>query len=280
MRKLNPVIQHAQSQHGRQAQGANGNAALIPNAAGGPRRKRRFMPRYPEMPQEMTPFAKVLVDYMWNRRPPMTTHQLAIKLGVPKQSTSNWVVRNVLPPFETIMAILARLDIPLSTLYAAYKSAGILMPRWDEQDTDSPADRANLPPTPRTRKATAVPIALDNSNSDYEPVPYTPPSPPPSEAEEWDSLIAQTAQLLRDEGMDEETIANVTAHIRARQSGGETPIQRRMIAEHTERAPSTAPVIPTTQTRGHETSPSDDPGRPSSHEPDRGQRSTKGSADK
>jgi hypothetical protein len=216
------------------------------------------MPRYPEMPEQMTPFAKVLVDYMWNRRPPMTTHQLAIKLGVPKQSTSNWVMRNVVPPFETIMAILAKLDIPMSVLYDAYKSAGILMPRWDAQDTDSPADRGKLPPTPRTRKATAVPVELDNNGTNngtnnpggYEPIPYTPPAPPADESEDWDALVEQTERLLREEGASDTLIAAVVSTIRSRQSGEQTPIQRALIAEHSE--PTELSTEPSTEPSGEQ----------------------------
>lgn len=199
------------------------------------------MPRYPEMPDTITPFGRVLIDYMWNRRPPMTTHQLAIKLGVPKQSTSNWVVRGVLPPFETIMAVLAKLDIPLSTLYSAYKEAGILMPRWDQQDTAELPSAKEMPPTPRTRKATVVPIQLDDPHDAPAPLPYTPPPPVPSQDEEWDLIIRNTQTTLRNDGVSEAAIAAILADLRRQQRGESTPIQRSLIAEHSEPAEKPEP---------------------------------------
>ena len=201
------------------------------------------MPRYADLPEAMTPFGQVLVDYMWNRRPPnrppLSPNQLAIKLGVPKQNTNNWLFRASLPPFETIMATLAKLDIPLRDLYDAYKRAGILMPRWDEADTDAPPAEAVRQPIPRTRKATAVHTGDEPTDDAPAPRPYTPQprqSPEQAEADEWQRMAEQTAAALQAEGVHADTIAAVVSHLRAQQSlpPGEHPLQRNLDAEHTE----------------------------------------------
>lgn len=195
------------------------------------------MPRYAEPPEQMTPFAKLLVNYMWNERPPnrppLSPHQVAIRIGASQQNLSNWIFRSSLPPFETIMEVLARLDIPLRALYDAYMSAGIPMPRWDADDPNKPSVSPGKPATMRTtRKPVTVPSDLTMTTP--APLPYTPPPPPPDEATDWDLLVAQTEQALREEGAPDAMIEAVIGHIRAQQAGTGSPIQRSLIAEHTE----------------------------------------------
>lgn len=229
------------------------------------------MPRYAELPDEMTPFGQLLIDYMWNKRPPnrppLSPNQLAIKLGVPKQNTNNWLFRASLPPFETMMAVLAKLDIPLRDLYDAYKRAGILMPRWDEHDTALPAPSlADLPPTPRTRKATAVPTGAnipeketekDKAEAEAEatpaPRPSVPPQQTPSVPDEWAVMIAQTEATMRAEGAPEAMIAAVVKQIRNRQSGAPNRIQQHVIAEHSEPANDQPANDQTTTTKKQKT---------------------------
>jgi hypothetical protein len=211
----------------------------------------------------MTPFGQVIVDYMWNKRPanrpPLSANQLAIRLGVPKQNTNNWIFRASLPPFETIMAVLAKLDIPLRDLYDAYKKAGILMPRWDEQDTDSPVTRDNLPPTPRTRKATAISTSIASNDSGDDapaPRPYTPPpayNPADEESANWQRLAEQTEAAMREEGAPQAMIDAVVAHIRARQTGPD-PIQHNLIAEHDESPATTSGTPAESDTPNRQTS--------------------------
>jgi transcriptional regulator with XRE-family HTH domain len=127
------------------------------------------MPRYIQ-PPELTPFAQVLLDYMWNRRnptqAPLGVAQLAARLGVPRQNVNNWIARGTVPTFEVILAVLARLDIPLRTLYDAYQRAGLTVPRWDERDTTANAPASSeiseAPAISRSRKPTAIPISPDD----------------------------------------------------------------------------------------------------------------------
>lgn len=157
------------------------------------------MPRYTQ-PTELTPFAQVLVDYMWNRRSPtrapMAVPQLASKLGVPRQNVSNWIYRGTVPNFEVVLAVLAGLNIPLRALYDAYQRAGLTVPRWDEQDTAStnaPASSGN-PAIPRNRKPTAVPISPDDAADYYLLVPDLPEPAPNSTDKQPGRQRAHTAR--------------------------------------------------------------------------------------
>lgn len=231
----------------------------------------------------MTPWAQVLTDYMWNRRPanrpPMTTSILAAKLGINRTSVNTWIYRGAVPPIETILLVLAQLDIPLRTLYDAYSKAGLSVPRWDASDAEQPVIRRKETPQTsggrRSRTQTRVPVptnlgdfsassasgasgASDNSEAP-EPLPYTPPPPrdPAQEnAEEWDRVIAQTSAALRAEGMPQATIEAVVASLRARQSGSTTTTQRHTRAEHSEdrRSPE-SPESPETPDETHDRDP-------------------------
>lgn len=194
------------------------------------------MPRVAEM-KELTPFAAVLVDYMWNRRRPnqrpLTTSQLAVRLGVPRQSVNNWIYSGNVPPLEAVFAVLAKLDIPMRALFDAYRLSGLPVPRWDEGDAHGPYDdQAGRTFAEHTRKPTTFPIedisalsALSANATAPEPMPYTPHTPAPvrdvarESAEEWDNVIAQTAKSLRDAGMSQRAVDGAIAALRARQSG-------------------------------------------------------------
>lgn len=220
------------------------------------RRRQLFMPKYSE-PRELTPWAQVLTDFMWNqrspRRPPLNVPQLAVRLGMPRQNVGAWIYRNVVPSFEIMMAVLARLNIPLRTLYDAYATAGLPMPAWDASaaaTTPTPADEEELPEIPRRRSSTALPVeeierreSIQGNIRGPEPLPYTPQ--PPRDlarelAEEWDTVIAQTAKSLRDAGMPQAMVDGAIAALRARQRG-EDPFQRHIDAEHSEPDPDSAP---------------------------------------
>jgi hypothetical protein len=191
------------------------------------------MPRITE-PAELTPFAMVLTDYMWNRRPahrqPMTTPQLAVRLSIPRQSVNNWIYKGNVPPLETVLAVLAQLDIPHSALYDAYRNAGLSVPRWNERDTRGPQLIQGSVET-RTRKQTTIPI--ENAP---EPRPYIPPTGTPESRQQdaWDAMIAQTIHTLRAEGVNEEIIAAMVAHILRKQSGTPSLTEQHISAEYQE----------------------------------------------
>ena len=220
------------------------------------------MPRYAELPEAMTPFGQVLTDYMWNRRPPnrppLTTSQLAVRLGIPRQSVNNWIYKGNVPTIEAVLAILAQLDIPLRELYDAYHNAGITVPRWDDSDPNAPVIQGN-PVAERKGKQTTVPIPTDTDDAPA-PRPYTPPpatSAAQAEADDWQRMIDQTADALREEGLPEHAIKAAIQHLRAQQSlpPDARPIQQNLIAEHSEPSeqhdqpdqPDQAPSTPSTR---------------------------------
>jgi CI repressor-like protein len=201
------------------------------------------MPRYGEPPEAMTPFAQVLVNYMWNRRPwnrpPLTAPQLAVKIGVPKQSITNWILRGSVPPFETILIILAKLGISMRELYDAYAAAGLAVPAWDDAELARLAEAGapaptEVPDTPRRRKPTTV-----TTSNAPAPRPYVTPAPydaTAAQADEYQRIIAQTEATMRASGAPESLIADVIAHIRTSQNQppNASPIHQHLIEEHTD----------------------------------------------
>lgn len=68
---------------------------------------------------EMTPFARLLWDYIWSQGPGMNMARLARKIGVTQQSLSDWFSKDAIPRPKTLGAIADATGIPLSDLYAA-----------------------------------------------------------------------------------------------------------------------------------------------------------------
>lgn len=67
----------------------------------------------------ITPFAMLLQEYMWTRRPPLNAHKLAHRLGVGRQTVYNWLNAGTIPQ-ATMLPNVARITgIPLTTLYEA-----------------------------------------------------------------------------------------------------------------------------------------------------------------
>jgi Bacteriophage CI repressor helix-turn-helix domain len=182
--------------------------------------KRHYMPRYVE-PEQMTPFAIVLTDFMWNKRPanrpPINVPQLAVRLKVPRQSVANWIYRGQVPSFEAILAVLAQLDIPLRTLYDAYKDSGLTVPRWDVSDTQKP-QLTGMTVATRTKKQTAIPVdeINDQINAAATP-PEAEPRPAIEPPSEWERIVAQTTEALRGVGANQATIDAAIEHLRAQQ---------------------------------------------------------------
>jgi transcriptional regulator with XRE-family HTH domain len=75
-------------------------------------------------PQNPTPWAQVLLDYMWSQRPPLNATELAELLGMPKPTVTNWFGRRAVPDLDTAMTVLSKLSIPLDRLVQVYREAG------------------------------------------------------------------------------------------------------------------------------------------------------------
>lgn len=194
--------------------------------------------------QQQTPFGRVLIDYMWNQRdpmePPLTTGQLAVRVGVQRSTISNWISGRFVPPLDTVFEVLARLHIPLQRLADAYRELGMQTPELLQPDT-GPQPRSFIPPSAGQRAGAT------------------------SARDEWDDMINRTVSALRDTGLDPDTIAAVIEHIRDRQANRQ-PYQQHILAEHTQPyGPATGAT--TSATTG--STDADDPSaaeRPESHE--------------
>jgi transcriptional regulator with XRE-family HTH domain len=67
---------------------------------------------------DYSPFARTLVDYMWNQRPPLLPNQFADRMGVRKQALSTWLNGTV--PAPPVVVRLARaMGLPVRQLLAA-----------------------------------------------------------------------------------------------------------------------------------------------------------------
>jgi transcriptional regulator with XRE-family HTH domain len=75
--------------------------------------------------EEMTPFARLLWDYMWAQGPAFTMAILARKIGVSQQSVADWFYKDSIPKPKTLEAVAEATHIPLDELYRA---AGISLP--------------------------------------------------------------------------------------------------------------------------------------------------------
>jgi hypothetical protein len=155
-----------------------------------------------------TPLARLLSEYAWSRRPPLTIGQLAIKAGVSRAAMYNWVGHGVTPTADNLYTVGVRLGIPLQDLYEA---AGIPMPE-----------------VPRPRRTYGVPgselLAADR-------------------AEMWEQMIVEVQDAMRAYGHGEPAIQQVVAHIRARQFPDRASLQGlegNVVAEFAEPAESPA----------------------------------------
>jgi transcriptional regulator with XRE-family HTH domain len=69
--------------------------------------------------QEYTPFAMILVEYMWAERPPLLPSQFAARVGVPKQVISKWLNAQAVPDITQMARIAARVPISLQQMCLA-----------------------------------------------------------------------------------------------------------------------------------------------------------------
>lgn len=177
------------------------------------------MPRY-RAPENPTPFARVLLDYMWSQRPPLSAGQLAVKLGnISRQTVHNWLYLNNVPSIGNALDALDRLGIPLERLLQAYEEEAAAAVAPDQTGT-------------QTTTTTTVPATATATTTSTRREHQQPP------LDVWVATIERTERAMRELGMDEQTIAAVITRIQEQQRGVR-PYQRHIEAEHT--APDTSP---------------------------------------
>ena len=67
---------------------------------------------------DYSPFARLLVEYMWEQRPPLLPNQFAQRMGVRKQQISFWLNSDATPS----ASVLVRLARGMGHLSASYLS--------------------------------------------------------------------------------------------------------------------------------------------------------------
>lgn len=215
-----------------------------------------------------TPFGRVLLTYMWSKTPPWNAPKVAAVLGVQRNRVNNWIHNNIVPELDTLFAVMARLDIPLSRLVTAYEEAGLPAPPLTEADRVTPAtgptgfpggfQRGYPPPTPApaverttertTEREIVIPPArrgrgggINRNTGTLTPegAPTTPAeqaaeSAQPATAEEWDQMITQTRQAMSNIGMPRAAIDAILAELQQRRADQPTTLDRHIAAEHQE----------------------------------------------
>jgi transcriptional regulator with XRE-family HTH domain len=78
---------------------------------------------------DYSPFARLLVEYMWEQRPPLLPNQFAQRMGVRKQQVSSWLNSDATPAPPILVRLARGMARPVSELFiaAAYASADDLL---------------------------------------------------------------------------------------------------------------------------------------------------------
>jgi transcriptional regulator with XRE-family HTH domain len=69
--------------------------------------------------QEYTPFARLLVEYMWEQRPPLVPNQFAERMEVRKQALSTWLNSDAVPPPQVVVRLARGMGRPVRELMTA-----------------------------------------------------------------------------------------------------------------------------------------------------------------
>jgi hypothetical protein len=66
-----------------------------------------------------SPFARILVEYMWAQRPPLQPAQFAARVGVRRQRLSTWLTTDTVPPPPVVMEVARGMGLPVRDLLIA-----------------------------------------------------------------------------------------------------------------------------------------------------------------
>ena len=84
--------------------------------------------------QEYTPFARTLVEYMWEQRPPLLPNQFAERMGVRKQALSTWLNSDAVPAPPVVVRLARGMGRPVRELMTAAGYAPAHDPLLDVTD--------------------------------------------------------------------------------------------------------------------------------------------------
>jgi hypothetical protein len=180
-----------------------------------------------ERTPRQTPFGMLLQDWLAAKRPaPWSPGRLATeltrRLGYPvrRYTTYNWIRQGMNPPIETILTVLAALNIPLSDLIAAYRAAGVRVP--DLMGPDAAAAASAVSSTAAEAAEAAARAAQRRAN-------------------EWEEMIAHTRQSMALAGFPEGMIEATITMIEAKRDNTD-PMERHIRAEHDPRDTHVTPL--------------------------------------
>lgn len=234
----------------------------------GPEKPQRGVPRN-------TPFARVLSAYLWSKTPPWSAGKLAAVLGLHRVRVAKWVYGDTIPELDTMLAVMARLNIPVRALVDAYAEAGVPVPPLDNDDAtaaDQQARMAALGPTTASRYPInpssnppvpgAIPEARQGRGGGIGHTTGYQTSQPPSQSplmsqiseeerqrqaeeeadQQWQTMLTHTRKIMRMTGMKDSAIDAMLQSLsedRARHRGGQPSTLERRRAEEFREQPQT-----------------------------------------
>jgi transcriptional regulator with XRE-family HTH domain len=85
--------------------------------------------------EDYSPFARLLVEYMWEQRPPLLPNQFAQRMGVRKQQVSSWLNSDASPAPSVIVRLARGMARPVSELFITAGFATADDPLFDIEET-------------------------------------------------------------------------------------------------------------------------------------------------
>ncbi|MEO7000541.1 MAG: hypothetical protein ABI068_01895 [Ktedonobacterales bacterium] len=83
-------------------------------------------PRWKQL-NDYSPFARILVEYMWEQRPPLLPAGFAERMGISKQTVSKWLNTPGAPEADLVIQVARRMPMSVHTLFDA---AGFTPPEY------------------------------------------------------------------------------------------------------------------------------------------------------
>jgi transcriptional regulator with XRE-family HTH domain len=84
---------------------------------------------------DYSPFARLLVEYMWEQRPPLLPNQFAQRMGIRKQQISVWLNSDATPPAPVLVHLARGMGHPVSELFIAAGYASKDDPLFDGEES-------------------------------------------------------------------------------------------------------------------------------------------------
>lgn len=85
--------------------------------------------------EDYSPFARLLVEYMWEQRPPLLPNQFAQRMGIRKQQISVWLNSDATPPSPVLVHLARGMGHPVSELFIAAGYASKDDPLFDSEES-------------------------------------------------------------------------------------------------------------------------------------------------